>query len=82
MSKAISNLPLALQALFVELQAEQAIEQAVDAVDGTQTKATSEDIMDEFVRIETEVDADPIDEDDEEQIDMDCVSVEMLEMFR
>ena len=81
MSKAISNLPLALQALFVELQAEQAVEQVLDAVDGTQTKATSEDIMDEFVRIETEVDADPIDEDDEEQIDMDCVSVEMLEMF-
>ena len=81
MSKAISNLPLALQSLFAELQAEQAIEQVLDAVDGTQTKATSEDIMDEFVRIETEVDADPIDEDDEEQIDMDCVSVEMLEMF-
>ena len=81
MSKAISNLPLALQSLFAELQAEQAVEQVLDAVDGTQTKATSEDIMDEFVRIETEVDADPIDEDDEEQIDMDCVSVEMLEMF-
>ena len=66
---------------FAELKAEQIAEQAVEAVDGTQTKATSEDIMDEFVRIETEVDADPIDEDDEEQIDMDCVSVEMLEMF-
>ena len=77
MSKAISELPSALQSLFAELQAEQAI----DAVDGTQTKATSEDIMDEFVRIETKVDSDPIDEDDEEQIDMDCVSVEMLEMF-
>jgi hypothetical protein len=81
MSKSISQLPLALQSLFAELHAEQAVEQVLDAVDGTQTKATSEDIMDEFVRIETEVDADPIDEDDEEQIDMDCVSVEMLEMF-
>ena len=81
MSKAISNLPLALQSLFAELQAEQAIEQVLDAVDGTQTKATSEDIMDEFVRIKTEVDADPIEEDDEEQIDMDCVSTEMLAMF-
>ena len=79
--KNITDLPQDLQALFAELKAEQAVEQAVDAVDGTQTKATSEDIMDEFVRIETEVDADPIDEDDEEQIDMDCVSVEMLEMF-
>ena len=79
--KKIAELPSHLQALFAELHAEQAIEQAVNAVDGTQTKATSEDIMDEFVRIETEVDADPIDEDDEEQIDMDCVSVEMLEMF-
>ena len=81
MSKAISNLPLALQSLFAELQAEQTVEQVLDAVDGTQTKATSEDIMDEFVRIETEVDADPIDEDDEEQIDMTAVSPAMLAVF-
>ena len=80
--KKIEQLPSHLQALFAELQAEQAIEQAVDAVDGTQTKATSEDIMDEFVRIDTEVDADPIDEDDEEQIDMTAVSPAMLAVFQ
>ena len=68
--KNIADLPQDLQALFAELKAEQTAEQAVEAVDGTQTKATSEDIMDEFVRIETEVDADPIDENDEEQIDI------------
>ena len=75
--KNIADLPQEFQNLFAELKAEQSI----DAIDGTQTKATSEDIMDEFVRIETKVDADPIDEDDEEQIDMDCVSTEMLAMF-
>ncbi len=79
--KNITDLPQEFQNLFAQLKAEQTAEQVVDAVDGTQTKATSEDIMDEFVRIETEVDADPIDEDDEEQIDMNCVSPAMLEMF-
>ena len=78
MSKPINQLPLALQQLFAQLRSEQ----AVDAVDGTQTKATSEDIMDEFVRIDTEVDADPIDEDDEEQIDMTAVSPAMLAVFQ
>ena len=79
--KNITDLPQDLQALFAELKAEQIAEQAVEAVDGTQTKATSEDIMDEFVRIETEVDADPIDENDEEQIDMTAVSPAMLAVF-
>jgi hypothetical protein len=79
--KKISDLPQEFQNLFAQLQAEQTVEQAVDAVDGTQTKATSEDIMDEFVRIETEVDADPIDENDEEQIDMTAVSPAMLAVF-
>ena len=79
--KNIADLPQDLQSLFAELKAEQIAEQAVEAVDGTQTKATSEDIMDEFVRIETEVDADPIDENDEEQIDMAAVSPAMLAVF-
>ena len=79
--KNIADLPQDLQSLFAELKAEQIAEQAVAAVDGTQTKATSEDIMDEFVRIETEVDADPIDENDEEQIDMTAVSPAMLAVF-
>ena len=75
--KNIADLPQEFQNLFAELKAEQSI----DAIDGTQTKATSEDIMDEFVRIETEVDADPIDENDEEQIDMTAVSPAMLAVF-
>ena len=78
MSKAISELPSALQVLFAELKAEQDIHEAID---GTQTKASKEDIMDEVQLLKTDVDADPIDEDDEEQVDMDCVSPEMLAMF-
>ena len=78
MSKPINQLPLALQQLFAELQAEQ----GNGHIDGTNLATTSEDIMDEFVRIDTEVDADPIDEDDESQIDMDAVSPAMLAVFQ
>jgi len=77
MSKSITELPSALQELFAELQSEQ----KSDNVDGTSIATTSEDVMDEFIRIDTEVEADPIDENDENQIDMGCVSPEMLAMF-
>ena len=40
-----------------------------------------EDILDEVVLLKTDVDVDPIDEDDEEQIDMTAVSPAMLAMF-
>ena len=77
--KSISKLPPALQSLFAELKAEQDIQEAID---GTQTKASKEDILDEVVLLKTEVDVDPIDEDDEEQIDMTAVSPAMLAMFK
>lgn len=76
--KSISKLPLALQSLFAELKAEQDVQEGID---GTQTQASKEDILDEVVLLKTDVDVDPIDENDEEQIDMDAVSPAMLAMF-
>ena len=74
----IASLPLALQSLFAELKAEQDAEQAID---GTQTQASKEDILDEVVLLKTDVDVDPVDEDDEEQIDMSAVSPAMRAVF-
>ena len=77
MSKPINQLPLALQQLFAQLQSEQ----TSDAVDGTNLATTSEDVMDEFIRIDTEVEAEPVDENDESQINMEVVSPSMLAVF-
>jgi len=77
--KNIADLPQEFQNLFAELKAEKDIQEGID---GTQTQASKEDILDEVVLLKTEVDVDPIDEDDEEQIDMDAVSPAMLAMFK
>ena len=77
--KSISKLPPALQSLFAELKAEQDVQEGID---GTQTQASKEDILDEVVLLKTDVDVDPIDENDEEQIDMDAVSPAMLAIFK
>ena len=77
--KSISKRPPALQSLFAELKAEQDVQEGID---GTQTQASKEDILDEVVLLKTDVDVDPIDEDDEEQIDMTAVSPAMLAMFK
>ena len=77
--KSISKLPLALQSLFAELKAEQDVQEGID---GTQTQASKEDILDEVVLLKTDVDVDPIDEDDEEQVDMTFVSPSLLAMFK
>jgi hypothetical protein len=77
--KKISSLPSSFQSLFAELKAEQ---DAENAVDGTQTKPSHEDIFDEAVLLNTEVDPDAIDENDEEQIDLSAVSPAMLAMFK
>jgi hypothetical protein len=77
--KNIADLPQEFQNIFAQLKAEQ---DAEEAIDGTQTQATSEDIMDEVVLLKTDVDVDPIDEDDEEQIDMDAVSPAMRAIFK
>ena len=77
--KNIADLPQEFQNIFAQLKAEQ---DAEEAIDGTQTQATSEDIMDEVELLKTDVDVDPIDEDDEEQIDLSSVSPAMLAVFK
>ena len=77
--KNIADLPQEFQNIFAQLKAEQ---DAEEAIDGTQTQATSEDILDEVKLLNTEVDVDPIDEDDEEQIDMGAVSPSMRAVFK
>ena len=77
--KNIADLPQEFQNIFAQLKAEQDAEKAID---GTQTQATSEDIMDEVELLKTDVDVDPIDEDDEEQADLSFVSPAMLAVFK
>ena len=58
--KNISKLPLALQSLFAELKAEQDVQEGID---GTQTQASKEDILDEVVLLKTDVDVYALDDD-------------------
>ena len=76
--KKITDLPVELQALFAELKAEKEMEELIDC---SQLATTEEDILDEAELLNTDVDADPIDENDEEQIDMEVVSPSMLAAF-
>ena len=78
MSKPISELPVELQALFAELKAEKEME---DLIDCSQLATTEDDILDEAGLLNTDVDTDPVDEDDEEQVDMQVVSPSMLSVF-
>ena len=79
MSKPISELPVELQALFAELKAEKEMEELIDC---SQLATTEDDILDEAGLLNTDIDSDPVDEDDEEQIEMDLVSPSMLAMFK
>ena len=72
--KNIADLPQEFQNIFAQLKAEQ-------EVDGTVLAPTEEDIRDEAECLGTDFDADPIDENDEEQVDMDAVSPAMLAVF-
>ena len=72
--KNIADLPQELQNIFAQLKAEQ-------EVDGTVLAATEDDIRDEAELLGTDFDADPVDENDEEQVDMDAVSPAMLAIF-
>jgi len=76
--KKITDLPVELQALFAELKAEKEMEELIDC---SQLATTEEDILDEAELLNTDVDADPVDENDEEQIDMEVVSPSMLAAF-
>ena len=72
--KNIADLPQEFQNIFAQLKAEQ-------EVDGTVLAATEDDIRDEAELLGTDFDADPVDENDEEQVDMDAVSPTMLAIF-
>ena len=72
--KNIADLPQEFQNIFAQLKAEQ-------EVDGTVIAATEDDIRDEAELLGTDFDADPVDENDEEQVDMDAVSPAMLAIF-
>ena len=72
--KNIADLPQEFQNIFAQLKAEQ-------EVDGTVLAATEDDIRDEAELLGADFDADPVDENDEEQVDMDAVSPAMLAMF-
>ena len=74
--KNISSLPQEFQNIFAQLKAEQ---DAENAIDGTQTKASKEDIQDEKNLLDAEIET--ADENDENEIDMDAVSPAMLAMF-
>ena len=76
--KKITDLPVELQALFAELKAEKEMEELIDC---SQLATTEEDILDEAELLNTDVDTDPVDENDEEQIDMEVVSPSMLAAF-
>ena len=76
--KKITDLPVELQALFAELKAEKEMEELIDC---SQLATTEDDILDEAELLNTDVDADPVDENDEEQIDMEVVSPSMLSVF-
>ena len=76
--KKITDLPVELQALFAELKAEKEMEELIDC---SQLATTEDDILDEAELLNTDVDTDPVDEDDEEQIDMEVVSPSMLSVF-
>ena len=77
--KNIADLPQEFQNIFAQLKAEQDAEKAID---GTQLATTEDDILDETELLGTDVDADPVDEDDEEQVDMGAVSPAMLAIFK
>ena len=75
--KNIKSLPQEFQNIFAQLKAEQ---DAENAIDGTQTKASKEDIREE--RNLFDADVEKVDENDENEIDMTFVSPSMLAAFK
>ena len=67
------------QSFFDELKSEVETEKLV--TENGLLATTQEDVEDEFEQLETEVDTDPIDEDDENQIDMDAISPSMRKLY-
>ena len=64
---------------FNELKSEVATEKLV--TENGLLPATEEDVQDEFEQLETSLDEDAVDEDDESQIEMDTISPAMRGAF-
>jgi hypothetical protein len=75
--KNIKSLPQEFQNIFAQLKAEQ---DAENAIDGTQAKASKEDIREE--RNLFNADVEKVDENDENEIDMAFVSPSMRAVFK
>ncbi len=65
---------------FNELKADVETEKLV--TENGLLKTTDADVKDEFEQLDTSVDDDPIDEDDESQVDMDVLSPHMREVYQ
>ena len=78
LEKALADLGLD-QSFFDELKAD--IESERIITENGLLPVTKEDVKDELEQLDTEVDTDPIDEDDENQIDMDAISPHMRKLY-
>ena len=78
LEKALADLGLD-QSFFDELKAEVVAEKII--TENGLLPVTKEDVKDELEQLDTEVDTDPIDEDDESQIDMDAISPHMRKLY-
>ena len=65
---------------FNELKADVETEKLV--TENGLLKTTDADVKDEFEQLDTSVDDDPIDEDDESQVDMEVLSPHMREVYQ
>ena len=65
---------------FNELKADVETEKLV--TENGLLKTTDADVKDELEQLDTSVDDDPIDEDDESQVDMDVLSPHMREVYQ
>ena len=79
LEKALADLGLD-RSFFDELKADVEAERIV--TENGLLPTTKEDVEDELEQLDTEVDTDPIDEDDESQIDMHIVSPSMRELYK
>jgi hypothetical protein len=68
------------QSFFDELKSEIETEKLVTEY-GLLT-ATKEDVEDELEQLPAEVDSDPVDEEDENQVEMDLISPNMRELYK
>jgi len=79
-ANATKIVPQEFKGLLDELKAQKATEEFI--TENGLLPVSEDEVKEEFVSLDAvENDKDEIDENDEEQIDMDCVSNEMLEMF-